>query len=107
LLDSVVKEQLVKPFVSTEARILQHLFIPSSVIFENLFSTQPLALSISSASRQREAHSTAFKLAVNTSFSPLSICSTEAPTGLNHHPASPAHSTRIRRQRNLFFHPTP
>jgi hypothetical protein len=48
LLDSVVKEQLVKSFVSTEARILQHPNSPSSCFSkffseENL-STQPLAL---------------------------------------------------------------
>jgi len=38
LLDSVVKEQLVKSFVSTEARILQQPHLPSSS-FENFFST--------------------------------------------------------------------
>ena len=37
LLDSIVKEQLVKPFDSTEARILQQPLIPSSD-FENFFS---------------------------------------------------------------------
>jgi len=50
LLDSVVKEQLVKPFVSTEARILQQpLYLSScfSILFpEKLLSTQPLAPSI-------------------------------------------------------------
>jgi hypothetical protein len=48
LLDSVVKEQLVKSFVSTEARILQHTSLPSSCfskfVSEETFSTQPLAL---------------------------------------------------------------
>ena len=34
LLDSVVKEQLVKPFVSTEARILRFPQSLSSVYFE-------------------------------------------------------------------------
>ena len=38
LLDSVVKEQLVKSFVSTEARILQQPHLSSSS-FENFFST--------------------------------------------------------------------
>ena len=72
LLDSVVKEQLVKSFVSTEARILQQpLYLSScfSILFpEKLLSTQPLAPSIRTSSLQREAHSTAFKTAVNTSF---------------------------------------
>jgi hypothetical protein len=72
LLDSVVKEQLVKSFVSTEARILQHLIFPSScfsIFFpKKALSTQPLAPSIRTSSRQREAHSTAFKTAVNHLF---------------------------------------
>ncbi|MDM9653744.1 hypothetical protein QU755_20370, partial [Pseudomonas wenzhouensis] len=41
----------------------------SNLFPEKLLSTQPLALSIRSSSLQREAHSTAFKTAVNTSFS--------------------------------------
>lgn len=79
LLDSVVKEQLVKSFVSTEARILQQpLYLSScfSILFpEKLLSTQPLAPSIRTSSLQREAHSTAFKTAVNhlfqTAFDPF------------------------------------
>ncbi|WP_395505523.1 hypothetical protein, partial [Ectopseudomonas hydrolytica] len=58
----------------------------SNLFPEKLFSTQPLALSIRTSSLQREAHSTAFKTAVNTSFKPLSIHSTEPSTGSNHHP---------------------
>ena len=72
LLDSVVKEQLVKSFVSTEARILQHPHFPSSD-FENFFSNSTAcAFDSLSASRQREAHSTAFKTAVNRLFSTAS-----------------------------------
>ena len=37
LLDSVVKERVADPFVSTEARILQQPHFPSSD-FENFFS---------------------------------------------------------------------
>ena len=37
LLDSVVKERVVDPFASTEARILQQPHFPSSD-FENFFS---------------------------------------------------------------------
>ena len=66
LLDSVVKERLVKSFVSTEARILQQPHSPSSVFLKISFQLQPLAPSIFfSASRQREANSTAFQTAVN------------------------------------------
>ncbi|MFZ5958555.1 hypothetical protein ACOXVJ_13705, partial [Pseudomonas knackmussii] len=39
-------------------------FLTVKLFFENLFSTQPLALSSSSASRQREAHITALIFAV-------------------------------------------
>ncbi|WP_230589683.1 hypothetical protein [Pseudomonas chlororaphis] len=73
MLDSVVKERLVKSFVSTEARILQQPLYLSSGYFKKFskfpLQLQPLALPIS---RQREANSTALHAAVNTSFSPLS-----------------------------------
>ncbi|WP_420908000.1 hypothetical protein, partial [Ectopseudomonas oleovorans] len=69
-----------------------------SILFpEKLLSTQPLAPSIRTSSLQREAHSTAFKTAVNTSFLPLSIHSTEPPTGSNHHPVD----------RRAFYTPDP
>jgi len=79
-------------------RILQQPFYLSScfsILFpEKLLSTQPLAPSIRTSSLQREAHSTAFKTAVNTSFLPLSIRSTEPPTEPNHTLSTDAHSTR-------------
>ncbi|MDR8014675.1 hypothetical protein, partial [Ectopseudomonas guguanensis] len=87
LLDSVVKEQLVKLFVSTEAAHSTAAFLSVKLFFEEFFlSTQPLAPSIRTSSLQREAHSTAFKTAVNHLFQPPSIHSNEAPTGSNHHP---------------------
>ncbi|WP_207390816.1 hypothetical protein, partial [Phytopseudomonas dryadis] len=43
LLDSIVKERLVEPFVSTEARILQQPHFLSSYFEELLLSSQPLA----------------------------------------------------------------
>ena len=68
LLDSVVKERVVKSFVSTEARILQQPHLPSSD-FENFFSISITCASDQSlASRQREANSTAFQTAVNRLF---------------------------------------
>ena len=68
LLDSVVKERLVKSFVSTEARILQQPHLPSSD-FENFFSiSTTCAFDQHLASRQREANSTAFQTAVNRLF---------------------------------------
>jgi hypothetical protein len=73
LLDSVVKERWVEPFVSTEARILQQRQLLSSGYFPKFskfpLQLQPLALPIS---RQREANSTALLAAVNTSFPLLS-----------------------------------
>ncbi|WP_230015406.1 hypothetical protein, partial [Pseudomonas chlororaphis] len=81
MLDSVVKERLVKSFVSTEARILQQPLYLSSGYFKKLskfpLQLQPLALPIS---RQREANSTALNAAVNTSFSPLSTETIESLT---------------------------
>ncbi|MFK4077000.1 hypothetical protein ACI2KX_25055, partial [Ectopseudomonas khazarica] len=76
MLDSVVKEQLVKSFVSTEAAHSTAALVSVKLFFEEFFlSTQPLALSIRASSLQREAHSTAFKTAVNhlfsTAFDPL------------------------------------
>ncbi len=95
LLDSVVKEQLVKSFVSTEARILQQPHFPSSD-FENFFSTSTAyAFDQLLASRQREANSTALPTAVNHLLKPLSTNPTEVPTEPNHHPVSPAHSTQL------------
>ncbi|WP_252275483.1 hypothetical protein, partial [Pseudomonas subflava] len=47
--------------------------------------------------------STAFKTAVNHLLYSIFDHLIEAPTGLNHHPVSPAHSTRIRHPVNLFF----
>ncbi|WP_217898869.1 hypothetical protein, partial [Pseudomonas segetis] len=52
-------------------------------------STQPLALPIKPASRQREAHSTAFKLAVNTSFSTASDHLGDHSKGHSKHPSEP------------------
>ena len=102
LLDSVVKERLVKSFVSTEVRILQQPHFPSSD-FENFFSTSTAyAFDQLLASRQREANSTALPTAVNHLLKPLSINPTEAPTGPNHHPVSPAHSTQL----SLFCNPS-
>src|SRR5690606_38128550 len=59
-------------------------------VFEEFFvSSQPLALQSQTSSRQREAHSTAFKTAVNHLFQPLPIRPTEAPTGSNLLPCQP------------------
>ncbi|MDG9931348.1 hypothetical protein [Pseudomonas sp. GD04042] len=107
MLDSVVKERFGEVFRLNRGRAFYSSLSICQAVFEEFFvSSQPLALPISSSSLQREAHSTAFKTAVNHLFHPLSIDSTEAPTGLNHHPVSPAHSTRIRRRCNLFFRST-
>ncbi|WP_373389434.1 hypothetical protein [Pseudomonas alcaligenes] len=107
LLDSVVKERFDQVFRLNRGRAFYSSLSICQAVFEEFFvSSQPLALKSQTSSRQREAHSTALKTAVNHLFQPLPIHSTEAPTGLNHHPVSPAHSTRIRHPVNLFFHPT-
>ncbi|WP_258189248.1 hypothetical protein, partial [Stutzerimonas stutzeri] len=94
----LLKSVSIKPFVSTEAAhstaalYLVKLFLKNFSFFSTAYAVdQP------SASRQREANSTAFKAAVNHLFQPLAIEPTEAPTGFNYRPVSPAHSTRICR----------
>ncbi|MFV9655940.1 hypothetical protein ACNFCK_13585, partial [Pseudomonas sp. NY15366] len=71
-------------------RILQQPFSLSSCFSnlfpEKLFSTQPLAPSTRTSSLQRDAHSTAFKTAVNTSFFTAFDQLTEPPTGSNYRP---------------------
>ncbi|MEO9335390.1 hypothetical protein ABI260_24140, partial [Pseudomonas guguanensis] len=66
LLDSVVKEQLVKLFVSTEAAHSTAAFLSVKLFFEEFFlSTQQLAAtSASSLPLRRGAHSTAPRYSV-------------------------------------------
>ena len=91
----LLKSGLVKPFVSTEARILQQPHLPSSD-FENFFSiSTTCAFDQRLASRQREANSTAFQIAVNRLFYHSRSTRPKPPPGLNHHPVSPAHSTQL------------
>ena len=103
LLDSVVKEQLVKPFVSTEARILQQPHSPSSD-FENFFSiSTTCAFDRHLASRQREANSKAFQTDVNRLFLPLSTTSTEPLQTQTPPPEEEAHSTQLSLLCNPLF----
>src|SRR5690606_16125451 len=96
LLDSIVKEQLAKSFDSTEARILQHLWISSSLFSKNFFFLlnrlrfrKSLKLLVSGRRILQRFNSLSTFIPTRLSLS------TQAPTGLNHHPVSPAHSTRI------------
>jgi len=74
----LLKSVSAKSFVSTEAAHSTAAFLSVKLFFENLFSTQPLALSISRASRQREAHITALNFAVKHLDDLLSTRSPEA-----------------------------
>jgi len=103
LLDSVVKERMVKSFVSTEARILQQPHLPSSD-FENFFSiSTTCAFDQHLASRQREANSTAFQTAVNRLFLPPPIISTEPLQTQTLPPEEEAHSTQLSLLCNPYF----
>jgi hypothetical protein len=74
LLDSVVKERFGEVFRLNRGRAFYSSLSICQAVFEEFFvSSQPLALRIRTSSRQREAHSTAFKTAVNHPFQPLSI----------------------------------
>ncbi|MFG0586410.1 hypothetical protein ACF8C1_24595, partial [Pseudomonas sp. zjy_9] len=84
-------------FVSTEAAHSTAAFVSVKLFFEEFFlSTQPLALSIRASSLQREAHSTAFKTAVNhlfsTAFDPLDRITNKAQPP----PCRPAHILHAR-----------
>jgi hypothetical protein len=79
LLDSVVKERFGEVFRLNRGRAFYSSPSICQAVFEEFFvSSQPLALQIRTSSRQREAHSTAFKTAVNHLFQPLSIYLIEA-----------------------------
>ena len=103
LLDSVVKERVVKSFVSTEARILQQPHLTSSD-FENFFSiSTTCAFDQHLASREQEANSTAFQAAVNRLFLPLPIISTEPLQTQTLPPEEEAHSTQLSLLCNPYF----
>ena len=104
LLDSVVKERVIKSFVSTEAHILQQPHSPSSD-FENFFSTSTtcafdLLFSFSSAGGEFYSVSNHCQ----PPSKPLPTTSIEAPTRSNHHLVSPAHSTQLSLLCNPYFH---
>ena len=100
----LLKSVSIKPFVSTEAAHSTAAFLTVKLFFENFFSTQPLAASINPASlvsgrriiQRSEPLST-------TSFNRFRSTRPKLPTGLNHHPVSVAHSTRIRHRCNPFY----
>src|SRR3989338_1515330 len=103
LLDSVVKERVVKSFVSTEARILKQPHSSSSD-FENFFSISTTCASDQHlASRQRKANSTAFQTTVNRLFLPLPIISTEPLQTQTPPPEEEAHSTQLSLLCNPYF----
>jgi len=100
----LLKSVSIKPFVSTEAAHSTAAFLTVKLFFENLFSTQPLAASInlhlSSAGGESYSVQNRCQPPLSTAFDQSDR---KPPTGLNHHPASAAHSTRIRHQRNPFI----
>jgi hypothetical protein len=90
LLDSVVKERFGEVFRLNRGRAFYSSLSICQAVFEEFFvSSQPLALQIRTSSRQREAHSTAFKTAVNHLFQPLSIHLIEATNKIKPPPCQP------------------
>jgi hypothetical protein len=86
----VVKERFDQVFRLNRGRAFYSSLSICQAVFEEFFvSSQPLALQIRASSRQREAHSTAFKTAVNHLFQPLSIHSTEATNKIKPLPCQP------------------
>jgi len=100
----LLKSVSIKPFVSTEAAHFTAAFLTVKLFFENFFSTQPLAASInlhlSSAGERIIQRSEPLS---TTSFNRFRSIRPKPPTGLNHHPVSAAHSTRIRHRCNPFY----
>jgi hypothetical protein len=90
----LLKSVSIKPFVSTEAAHSTAALLPVKLFLKKFFFLlNRLRFRSTLISRQREANHTASKTAVNHLFQPLPINPIKAPTVLNHHPASPAHST--------------
>ncbi|MHB1370475.1 MAG: hypothetical protein ACYCW7_09755, partial [Pseudomonadaceae bacterium] len=104
LLDSVVKERFDQAFRLNRGCAFYSSLSRCQAVFSKIsFLLNRLPLRSIFISRQREANHTAFKTAVNHLFHRFRSIRPKPPTGLNHHPASPAHSTRIRHQRNPQF----
>ncbi len=103
----LLKSVSIKPFVSTEAAHSTAAFLTVKLFFENLFSTQPLAASInlhlSSAGGESYSVQNRCQPPLSTAFNRFRSTRPKPPTGLNHHPVSAAHSTRIRHQCNPFY----
>jgi hypothetical protein len=77
LLDSVVKERFDQVFRLNRGRAFYSSLSSCQAVFRKfLFYSTACASDPIHSSRQREAHSTAFKLAVNTSF-PTSLADGE------------------------------
>ncbi|WP_220804040.1 hypothetical protein, partial [Pseudomonas sp. NCCP-436] len=88
----LLKSVSIRPFASIKAAHSTAAFQSVKLFFEEFFlSTQPLALSIRSSSLQREAHSTAFKSAVNHLFHHLRF-PIETPRAAHHPPAGASYT---------------
>jgi len=98
LLDSVVKERFDQAFRLNRGRAFYSSLVSRQAVFEEVFlSSQPLMPSINRSLSSAGGAFYSVQTRCQPSLSPPSIEPTEAPTGLNHRPVSPAHSTRIRR----------
>ena len=107
LLDSVVKERAVDPFVSTEARVLQQPHLPSSY-FSKFFPKKFFLLNhlrfrstCSFSSAGGEFYSVSNRC--QPPLLPLSIISTEPLQTQTHHPEEEAHSTQLSLLCNPLF----
>ena len=96
----LLKSVSIKSFASTEAAYFTAALLPVKLFLKKFFFLlNRLRFRSTCVSHQREANHTAFKSAVNR----LRSTRPKPPTGFNHHPASPAHSTRIRHPCNPFI----
>ena len=97
----LLKSVSIKPFVLTEAAHSTAAFLTVKLFFrKSLFYSTACRFDQSSSLVSGRRIIQRSKPLSTTSFNRFRSTRPKPPTGFNHHPASSAHSTRIRHQRN-------
>ena len=104
LLDSVVKERFDQAFRLNRGRAFYSSLSRCQAVFrKSLFYSTACRFDQSSSLFSGGRIIQRSKPLSTTSFNHFRSIRPKPPTGLNHHPVSPAHSNRIRHQRNPQF----
>ena len=100
----LLKSVSIKPFVSTEAAHSTAAFLAVKLFFRKfLFYSTACRLDQSASLVSGRRIIQRSEPLSTTSFNRFRSIRPKPPTGLNHPPASPAHSTRIRHRCNPFY----